>query len=103
MHTIFRIGEVRKLDDNRALYQVDLKLTSDDDQQLRQLADRIRQETSGSTGWHRLGRLLLKIGQFHKAEELYTALLEEASNDNDEAHIYHMLGMMKNDKGQYTE
>ncbi|CAF4271976.1 unnamed protein product, partial [Rotaria sordida] len=103
MHTVFRIGEVRKLDKESPLYQVDLKLTSDDDQQLRRLTDRIREESSGGTGWYRMGKLLLKISQFDKAEELYTALLEQASNDSDKAHIYHMLGMMKNDKGQYTE
>ncbi|CAF4334087.1 unnamed protein product, partial [Rotaria sordida] len=40
MHTVFRIGEVRKIDKENPLYQVDLKLTSDDDQQLRRLADR---------------------------------------------------------------
>ncbi|CAF3647118.1 unnamed protein product, partial [Rotaria sp. Silwood1] len=44
MHTVFRIGEVRKIDNNRALYQVDLKLTSDDDPQLRELTDFIREE-----------------------------------------------------------
>ncbi|CAF4356724.1 unnamed protein product, partial [Rotaria sordida] len=54
MHTVFRIGEVRQLDKENPLYQVDLKLTSDDDQQLRQLTDRIREESSGGTGWHRM-------------------------------------------------
>ncbi|CAF1554841.1 unnamed protein product, partial [Rotaria sp. Silwood1] len=53
MHAVFRIGEVRKLDNNRALYQVDLKLTSDDDPQLRELTDFIRQEVDG-TGWRRI-------------------------------------------------
>ncbi|CAF5084441.1 unnamed protein product, partial [Rotaria sp. Silwood1] len=44
MHTVFRIGEVRKIDNNRALYQADLKLTSDDDPQLQELTDFIRKE-----------------------------------------------------------
>ncbi|CAF5190288.1 unnamed protein product, partial [Rotaria sp. Silwood1] len=39
-----RIGEVRKIDNNRALYQADLKLTSDDDPQLQELTDFIRKE-----------------------------------------------------------
>ncbi|CAF4307149.1 unnamed protein product, partial [Rotaria sordida] len=103
MHTVFRIGEIQKIDPKSPLHEVDLKLTSDDDQQLRQLTDHIREESSGSTGWHRMGKLLLTIGQFDKAEELYTALLEQASDDSDRAHIYHMFGMMKNDKGQYKE
>ncbi|CAF5083108.1 unnamed protein product, partial [Rotaria sp. Silwood1] len=50
MHTVFRIGEVRKIDNNRALYKVDLKLTSDDDPQLRELTHYIRGEVDG-TGW----------------------------------------------------
>ncbi|CAF1539455.1 unnamed protein product, partial [Rotaria sp. Silwood1] len=37
MHTVFRIGKVRKIDKNSPLYEVDLKLTADDDQQLRRL------------------------------------------------------------------
>ncbi|CAF3864337.1 unnamed protein product [Rotaria sp. Silwood1] len=103
MHTVFRIGDIRKLDNNRPLYQVDLKLTSDDDQQLRQLTERIRQETAGGTGWHQLGELLLKIGQFNKAEELYTALLEQTSNDSDRAFIYHQLAYVKKNRGEYKE
>ncbi|CAF1202500.1 unnamed protein product, partial [Rotaria sordida] len=103
MHTVFRIGEVRKIDKKSPLYEVELKLTSDDDQQLHQLTDRIREESSGSTGWYRMGKLLLKIGQFDKAEELYMALLEQASNDSDKAHIYHQLGWVKRNQGQYKE
>ncbi|CAF1348007.1 unnamed protein product [Rotaria sp. Silwood1] len=102
MHTVFRIGEVRKIDKKSSLYEVDLKLTADDDQQLRRLADRIAEEIDG-TGWYRLGKLLLKIGQFDKAEELYTTLLEQASDDSDKAHIHNMLGLAKNDQGQYKE
>ncbi|CAF1436134.1 unnamed protein product [Rotaria sordida] len=102
MHTVFRIDEVRKLDKKSPFYQVDLKLTSDDDQQLRQLTDRIREEVGG-TGWYRLGQLLLKISQFDKAEELYKALLEQVSNDSDKAYIYHQLGWVKDDQGQYKE
>ncbi|CAF5108197.1 unnamed protein product, partial [Rotaria sp. Silwood1] len=37
MHTVFRIGEVRKIDKESPLYEVHLKLTADDDQQLRRL------------------------------------------------------------------
>ncbi|CAF5122185.1 unnamed protein product, partial [Rotaria sp. Silwood1] len=53
MHTVFRIGEVRKIDKKSPLYEVDLKLTADDDQQLRRLTNRIAQEIDGS-GWYRL-------------------------------------------------
>ncbi|CAF5055243.1 unnamed protein product, partial [Rotaria sp. Silwood1] len=102
MHTVFRIGEVRKLHNTHALYQVDLILTSDDDPQLRELTDYIRQEVDG-TGWRRMSQFLFKIGQFDKAEELYMALLEQASDDSDRAYIYHHLGVMKYSQGQYEE
>ncbi|CAF4072197.1 unnamed protein product, partial [Adineta steineri] len=76
MHTVFRVNEIKQMDNKNELYQVELELTSDDDQQLRSLTDRIREEASGGTGWQRLGNLLLKSGQFNKAEELYNVLLE---------------------------
>ncbi|CAF1026569.1 unnamed protein product [Adineta steineri] len=76
MHTVFRVKAIKQIGNKTQVYQVELELTSDDDQQLRLLTDRIRKETSGSTGWKRLGNLLIKIGQFNKAEELYNVLLE---------------------------
>ncbi|CAF4884671.1 unnamed protein product [Rotaria sp. Silwood1] len=87
MHTVFRIGDVRKIDKKSPLYEVDLKLTADDDQQLRRLTKTIAKEIGGD-GWYGMGKLLLKISQFDKAEELYTTLLEQASNDSDKAYIY---------------
>ena len=103
MHTVFRIGEIKQIDSNNPLYQVELQLTSDDDPQLRALTERIREETPGSTGWQRLGQLLLKIGQFNKAEELYNALLEQTSDDSEKAHYYNQLGYAKDDQGEYEK
>ncbi|CAF1584911.1 unnamed protein product, partial [Adineta steineri] len=92
MHTVFRVGATKQIDNENELYQVELQLTSDDDQQLRLLTDRIREQASGGTGWQRLGNLLLKIGQFNKAEELYNVLLEQTSNEGEKAHYYNQLG-----------
>ncbi|CAF3442693.1 unnamed protein product [Rotaria socialis] len=50
-----------------------------------------------------MGKLMLKVGHFGQAEELYNELLENASDDSDRAFIYHMLGMMKNRQGKYPE
>jgi hypothetical protein len=75
MHSVFRIGQVKQIDKNDRLWQVDLILTGDDDPQLHALTERMREETfSGSEGWDRLGMLLIKLGQFNKAEELYDIL-----------------------------
>ena len=46
MHTVFRIGEIKKIKNNNRLYQVTLTLTSDNDKQLQILTGRIREETS---------------------------------------------------------
>jgi tetratricopeptide (TPR) repeat protein len=103
MHTVFRIGEITRMDENNSLYQVELKLTADDDNQRRTLTERIREETLGATGWQRLGRLLLTLNQFDKAEELYKALLEQTSDEGEKALYYHQLGYVKDDQGDYEK
>ncbi|CAF1358418.1 unnamed protein product [Adineta steineri] len=103
MHTVFRVGAVQHMQNNNQLYEVELQLTSDDDQQLRVLTDRIRKETGGNTGWRRLGNLLLKIGQFNKAEELYNVLLKQTSDESEKAIYYSQLGYAKLDQGDYDK
>ncbi|CAF0903085.1 unnamed protein product [Adineta steineri] len=103
MHTVFRVNAIQHTNNNNQLYQVNLELTSDDDQQLRLLTDRIRQEAVGDSGWERLGRLLLKIGQFNKAEELYNVLLEQTSNEGKKALYYNQLGSVHYNQGDYQK
>jgi tetratricopeptide (TPR) repeat protein len=103
MHTVFRIGEITQIDNNNLLYQVDLKLTADDDQQLRILTERIAEEVVGKTGWERLSQLLLKLSQFDKAEELYNVLLEQTSSEDEKALFYNQLGYVKADQGDYEK
>ena len=101
MHTVFRIGEMKKLKENDRFWQVELQLTSDDDQQLRWLTDRIRQETGGSNGWSRLGGLLMKIGEFNKAEEVFRFELQQENDPRERAAIYNQLGLIKESQGDY--
>jgi len=103
MNTVFRIGEINKMDNNHSFYQVDLKLTADDDQQLRTLTERIRKEIVGATAWERLGRLLIKLRQFDKAEELYNILLKQTSDQGEKAIYYHQLGYVKIDRRDYEK
>ncbi|CAF0806361.1 unnamed protein product [Adineta steineri] len=101
MHTVFRVDAIKQMDNINQLYQVELQLTSDDDQQLRLLTDRIREEVGGDNEWERLGNLLLKIGQFNKAEELYNVLLEQTLNVSEKQHYYNQLGYVKGSQGDY--
>ena len=104
MHTIFRIREIKSLGEKNRLWQVELTLTSDNDKDLRLLTERIREETHpDSTGWYRLGSLLLKMGQPDKAQQVYEVMLPQASDEGGKAAIYGQLGSVKDDQGQYDE
>ena len=101
MHTVFRIGQINQIEDR--LWRVELTLTSDDDQELKRLTEYIRQETSNSTKWERLGHLLIKMGNFDKAEEIFQILLEETFKNDEKIHssLYSHLGDIKCNKGDY--
>ncbi|CAF1458509.1 unnamed protein product, partial [Adineta steineri] len=104
MHTIFRIGDIKPMDGNNHLYEVNLTLTNDNDQDLRTLTDSIRQESRPDVeGWFRLGFLLIKMGQADKAQEVYEVLLHQTTNVSDKSPIYHQLGTIKYDQGEYQE
>ncbi|CAF1185217.1 unnamed protein product [Rotaria sp. Silwood1] len=102
MHTVFRVGEIQQTANNRYLWEVQLTLTDVNDPQLAALTKRIREEIDG-TGWYRMGKLMLKMGDFNQAEELYNGLLKNDSSDSDRAYIYHQLGCLKRDQGKYKE
>ena len=104
MHTLFRIGKITSMDKINHVYQVELTLTSDNDEDLRLLTDHIRNETfPDSTGWYRLGQVLLKLGQPRKAEHVYNILLEQATDENAKAPIYHQLGAVHDELREYEE
>ncbi|CAF1467396.1 unnamed protein product [Adineta steineri] len=104
MHTIFRIEDIKLMDETNNLFQVNLTLTNDNDQDLRTLTDQIRQETfPDEAGWYRLGLLLFKMGQSNKAQEVYEVLLHQTTNESEKAPIYYQLGWIKYNQGEYEE
>jgi tetratricopeptide (TPR) repeat protein len=104
MHTVFRIGEITPMGENHRLFRVELTLTSDNDPDLRRLTDYIREETfPDQGGWARLGLVLLQMGQAEKAQQVYEILLEHKTEENAKAPIYHQLGCIKVDLGEYQE
>ncbi len=69
MHSVYRIGQLKQIDKNDRLWQVDLTLTGDNDPQLRALTECMREETvEGYKGWYRLDYLMIKLGNFNKVE-----------------------------------
>ena len=104
MHTVFRIGEITPMDGNDRLFQVQLTLTSDNDKDLRVLTDHIRERTNPeSTGWYRLGQVLLDMGQSEKAQQVYEILLGQTTDEFARGRIYERLGVAHYHKGDYQE
>ncbi|CAF1219612.1 unnamed protein product [Adineta steineri] len=104
MHSVFRIQDIKQMDRNNRLYEVNLVLTADNDPELSRLTDYIRQESiPDSEGWYRLGLVLFKMGQFNKAEDIYQVLLDQTKDDKDKAPFYHQLGWIKDSQGKYEE
>ena len=104
MHSVFRIGEITPIDGNTRFVQVHLNLASDKDNDLRQLIDYIREETfPGTDGWDRLGAVLWKMSESAKAQQVYEILLGQKKTGNGKAPIYHALGTMKSEQGEYAE
>ncbi|CAF3495163.1 unnamed protein product [Rotaria socialis] len=102
MHTVFRIDEITQTPSNSRLWEVQLTITDESDPQLSTLTNRIKEEVSGER-WYRMGKLMLKVGHFDQAEELYDELLKGASDDSDRAFIHHQLGGIKDSQGKYPE
>ncbi|CAF2104606.1 unnamed protein product, partial [Rotaria magnacalcarata] len=103
MHSVFRIVEITQTPDNSRLWEVQLTITDESDPQLAALTNRIKEEVQSPTRWHRMGKLMLKVGHFDQAEELYNELLKGASDDRERAFIYHELGRVKWQQGQYEK
>lgn len=103
MHTVFRIGEIKTIQKNDRLYQVILTLTNSKNKQLSALTELLREETYGSSGWHRLGMLMIKLGEFDRAERVYRTLSDMNPDDNEKALLCHQLGLIKRNQGEYSQ
>ncbi|CAF1438824.1 unnamed protein product [Adineta steineri] len=104
MHSVFRIQDIKQMNGNDRLYQVNLELTADNDPELSRLTDYIREESlPGSEGWYRLGLALYNMGQFNKAEDIYQVLLDQTDDDEHTAPLCRQLGLIKRAQGKYEE
>ncbi|CAF1374711.1 unnamed protein product [Adineta steineri] len=104
MHSVFRIQDIKAMHGNNRLYEVNLILTADNDPELSRLIDYIRKENSSDEeGWYRLGSVLIDMGQFDKAGNIYHVLLDQRKDDKDRVTIYHRLGLIKYNQGKFQE
>ena len=103
MHTVFRISEINEIENNNSLYQVDLTLTTDNDEQLHALTKWIREEVADEIGWKRLCNLLRQLQQWNKAEELYNIFFEPTSHLSDKSLYCNNLAYIKAKQGEYEK
>ena len=101
MHSVFRIGQAKRLDKQDRLWEVRLTLTADDDPQLRLLTKTMADEAKNYTGWERVGHLLISVAHLKPAEELFTTLLGHTSDTYERAKYHHQLGRVKKKQGDY--
>jgi hypothetical protein len=85
MHSVFRIESLDSMSNESGIYRVQLKLTSDNDPQLRCLTDRFEKEIEGTEGWYRIDRFLMHVNQLDKAFKVLNTLLNWATNDKQRA------------------
>jgi len=104
MHSIFRIELVKKIDGYDRLWQVDLTSADENKSSLHLLTERLREETfPQKKGWYRLAILLVKLGQFDKAEQVCHIMFGQTMDQGEKADIYNTLGTIKNGQGHYAE
>ncbi|CAF2638614.1 unnamed protein product [Rotaria sp. Silwood2] len=103
MSTVFRIGEIKKIEN--WLWEVNLTLTDENDPLLTRLTDHMRASLGHGNGWRRLGQLIIKMGEFKKAEEIYNTLLKTISCDDKAecAFLHNQLGYVCKQKGNLNE
>ncbi|CAF0993033.1 unnamed protein product [Rotaria sordida] len=104
-HTIFRIDRIERLEDKHTdrLWQVNLTLAGNQDDDFNKLTAHLREEQSWSIGWARLGHILIKQGEPGKAAYLYQLLLDKTSSDKDRADYNLQLGTVYQSIGEYSK
>ncbi|CAF0992316.1 unnamed protein product [Adineta ricciae] len=104
MHSIFRIHDIKPMEGNTKVHQVDLSLTSDNDEELCTLTEQVREESfPNAEGWFRLGLVLAQMKQCNTAERIYRALADQNPELEHEAFINNQLGLIKHNQGQYEQ
>ncbi|CAF0921464.1 unnamed protein product [Rotaria sordida] len=104
-HTIFRIDRIERIEDKHTdrLWQVNLTLAGNQDDDFNKLTAHLRENIAGTTGWSRFGNILIRVGKFEKAGHLYELLLEKASSDKERSEYYFQLARVYLDMGENSK
>ena len=103
MHSVFRIGSMKKLIDDDRIWEIQFKFTSENDPDFHALTKKMREETDGPSPRFQLGQLMIKLAKLDNAQHLYLTLLREATDENQKAPLFQQLGGTCQYQGKYTE
>ena len=103
MHSVFRTTSVQYIEGGDSLWQVELTLHNDNDHDLQILMSSIEDQASQASGWSRLGSLMISLAEFDKAQQLYDTILYQKPDENTAGGIYHYLGFIKHNQGEYQK
>lgn len=101
-HSIFRIIDMKPLEER--VWQIELTLTAHNDDHLRNLTELLKEETQGSTAWLKLPDLMVTVGDYEQAKDLYYTILQltPESDALRMAQIYNELGNIDEVLGDYA-
>ncbi|CAF3752481.1 unnamed protein product [Rotaria socialis] len=102
IHTVFHVDKIQEIGHQNRLYEVYLTIADDSDPQLAAINSHLIEKIDGN-GWYRMGELMLQVGNFSQAKELYNELLKNVSNDNEKGLIYKTLGKAKLKQQEYQQ
>ncbi|CAF3992396.1 unnamed protein product [Rotaria sordida] len=104
-HTIFRIDRIEPIEDKHTdrLWQVNLTLAGNQDDDFNKLTAHLSKQIAGTTGWSRFSDILINVGKFEKAKHLYELLLENASSDEERSEYYFQLARVYKDMGENSK
>jgi len=104
MGSIFRLIKIEKMK-NEEILMIHMELCGDDEHDLKELFDHMKEELSGGSeevNLRSFGEVLHEMGKYDLAEKIYHRLLTELpSNDPSLGNVYCDLGMVNLDKAAY--
>ena len=101
MQTICRIGTIENI--GEAVWQVNLTLTDDNDEQLKRITESIRKQVQNSSASRSLGYLLYRMGEYENAERTFKKILASTREDDisSRLYLYEILGDIAHDRSDY--
>ncbi|CAF1093481.1 unnamed protein product [Adineta ricciae] len=97
--TVFRINEIEQRTGDSRIWDVKLRLTGHEDKKLNDLMEQIRREIEGPTPKYKLGTLMIKVGEYKKAEEIFDDLLKHEKDQQHKAELNYQLASIKYKQG----